>query len=206
MHDGSIELMVHRRTLYDDSQGVGEPMNETAYGTGLVVRGRHVLILETPQLSASHHRPAAQQLFMSPLHTYALPGISYTDYSNNYHQIWSSLNESLPYNIHLLTFDQLAANVFLIRVEHYFEFNEDATYSKSTQIDLDSLFNTLGKIKDLVELTLAGNMPLSEMKRLVWQTNDHQSSNLKLTSTRPRKSPSIKKFYLCFQYFQSQTH
>ncbi|CAF0726334.1 unnamed protein product [Adineta ricciae] len=191
MHDGSIELMVHRRTLHDDSQGVGEPMNETAYGTGLVVRGRHVLILETPQLSASHHRPTAQQLFMSPLQTYALPGISYTDYSNNYRQTWSSLNESLPYNVHLLTFDQLAANVFLIRVEHYFELNEDATYSKSAQIDLDSLFNTLGKIKDLAELTLAGNMPLSEMKRLVWQTNDHQSSNLKLTKSNTSKSTIV---------------
>ena len=39
--EGEIELMVHRRLLYDDSLGVGEALNETGSdGNGLVVRGR----------------------------------------------------------------------------------------------------------------------------------------------------------------------
>ena len=52
IHDGSVEIMIHRRLLYDDALGVGEPLNETAYGEGLVVRGRHFLIVEPPASSA----------------------------------------------------------------------------------------------------------------------------------------------------------
>ena len=45
--------MLHRRILYDDSLGVSEPLNETAFGEGLVVRGRHFLIVEPPASSAA---------------------------------------------------------------------------------------------------------------------------------------------------------
>ena len=58
--------MIHRRLLHDDRLGANEALNETAYGVGLVVRGRHVLILEPPSSSALHHRVAAQRLFMHP--------------------------------------------------------------------------------------------------------------------------------------------
>ncbi|CAF3582661.1 unnamed protein product [Rotaria sp. Silwood1] len=188
MHDGSVELMVHRRTLYDDSQGVGEPMNETAYGKGLVICGKHFLIVEPPESSAVYHRPTAQHIYMHPISTYALPELSYANYANSFRQTWSALIESMPYNVHLLTLDQLTSKIFLIRVEHYFELNEDDTFSKPVQIDLQNLFNSLGKIIDILELTLGANLPLNDMKRLVWRTINNESSHSKLTGIEKNKN------------------
>ncbi|CAF3855565.1 unnamed protein product [Rotaria magnacalcarata] len=207
MHDGSVELMIHRRTLYDDSQGVGEPMNETAYGKGLVICGKHFLIIEPPENSALYHRRTAQQLYMSPISTYALPTVSYTDYSNNFRQTWSALTEEMPYNVHLLTLDQLTVKVFLIRIEHYFELHEDDTFSKPVQVDLQFFFDSLGKIMDLTELTLSANLPLNDMNRLIWRTaNDESSyskpthSNASLTNTIVTLNPmQIKTFQVTLE-------
>ena len=99
--------MVHRRLLYDDGFGVGEALNESAFGQGLVVRGRHVLVVEQPTSSARLHRVLAQQLYMHPLATYALTEQSYADYSSAYRLTWSALTDVLPLNVHLLTFDQI---------------------------------------------------------------------------------------------------
>ena len=44
--DGCVELMVHRRLLDDDHFGVGEALDETQYGMGLVTMGNHVLVVE----------------------------------------------------------------------------------------------------------------------------------------------------------------
>mmetsp|Transcript_25642 Transcript_25642/g.27549 ORF Transcript_25642/g.27549 Transcript_25642/m.27549 type:complete len:502 (-) Transcript_25642:69-1574(-) len=58
--DGTLELMVHRRTLVDDARGVGEALNETEVGItscppygnatrmgkGLIIRGTHRILVE----------------------------------------------------------------------------------------------------------------------------------------------------------------
>lgn len=60
-------LQVHRRLLHDDNRGVAEPLLEPGdYHDGLVVRGRHLILLETADSSADHHRLWAQQEFMAP--------------------------------------------------------------------------------------------------------------------------------------------
>ncbi|CAF0769192.1 unnamed protein product [Adineta ricciae] len=200
VRDGSLELMVHRRTLFDDALGVGEPLNETAFGQGLVVRGKHFLIVDKPQSSALYHRFQSQNLYMRPLATYALPHLSYADYSATYRQTWSALTKDLPLNIHLLTFDQLDAKQYLIRVEHYFEVNEDDTYSNAVTFDLQQLFQTQGTITDIVELTLAGNLALADMERLEWITKEGESSKMR----KPKKI-SIKDVNIVLNPMQIRT-
>jgi lysosomal alpha-mannosidase len=190
IHDGSIEIMVHRRILTDDpiTASLAEPLNETAYGKGLVVRGKHLIVIDRPENSASIHRTAAQQLYMQPISTFALTNLSYANYSTNYRQTWSALVNTMPRNLHLLTLDQLSPKQYLVRVEHYFELNEDATYSQPIQIDLQQLLTSLGEITDVNELILTANMHLSEMNRLNWTTTENESSHWKAT----------RKFYIIF--------
>jgi lysosomal alpha-mannosidase len=182
IRDGSLEIMLHRRLLYDDDLGVSEPLNESAFGEGLVVRGRHSLIVDAPATSALAHRVSAQNMYMHPLATYSLTQQSYADYSAAYRLTWSALTDVLPLNVHLLTLDQLGPKDFLIRVEHYFELNEDDTYSHPVTIDLQSIFKSIGTINNTVELTLGGNLPLADLQRLKWVTSDAESNEMKIAS------------------------
>lgn len=59
--DGSIELMVHRRLLHDDAFGVGEALNETAYGKGLIARGTHYLVFNTKKSNGDKFSHATER-------------------------------------------------------------------------------------------------------------------------------------------------
>jgi lysosomal alpha-mannosidase len=177
MLDGSIELMVHRRLTYDDRLGAHEALNETAFGEGLVVRGRHFLLVEPPATSAVFHRVGSQQLYMHPLITLGLTQQTFTDYSAAYRLTWSALVDTLPLNVHLLTLDQTDAKIFLVRVEHYFELEEDDTFSHPVTFDLQSIFQAIGNITSAVELTLNGNLELAKLQRLTWITTEGESSS-----------------------------
>ena len=53
--------------MYDDHRGIFEPLNETGEsGEGLVIRGKHLLILDTIDNSAHTQRMMAEELMMTP--------------------------------------------------------------------------------------------------------------------------------------------
>jgi lysosomal alpha-mannosidase len=76
--------MVHRRCLYDDSFGVGEALNETAYGYGLVVRGTHFLILGDKTNSMKMARSLSHELYKQPQISFIPTSLSFSDWSALY--------------------------------------------------------------------------------------------------------------------------
>lgn len=63
--NGDVELMVHRRCIHDDAFGVGEALEETAFGEGLVARGKHYVILGPKENSSSDISTAAQERLLA---------------------------------------------------------------------------------------------------------------------------------------------
>jgi hypothetical protein len=67
---------------------------------------------------------------------------------------------------------------YLVRVEHYFELNEDNTYSQPVTFDLQSIFKAIGTISNTVELTLSANLELLKLQRLKWLSSNEESSSV----------------------------
>ena len=93
MQDGAMEIMIHRRLLFDDAFGVGEPLNESAFGQGLVVRGKHWLQFEMggDAAAAQRHRFKAQELFMDTILTFIPTTLSYDEWHSKFNMYFSAL-------------------------------------------------------------------------------------------------------------------
>jgi lysosomal alpha-mannosidase len=179
--DGSIEIMLHRRVLHDDSLGVSEPLNELGSDSnGLVANGLLHLFFNTTQNSARLHREDAHRINNRPLvffttQNFDLPGSNFSELP----QI------TLPSNIHLLTLlpeyssnSQNNIGTLLVRLEHFYELNEDSTLSIPVTLDLDSVFGSVFNIINVEELALGANMNVEDLnQRLKW--NEESNKNKK---------------------------
>ena len=181
INDGQVELLVHRRLLYDDAFGVGEALNEEQFGVGLVARGKHYLLVDTDEETANaRHRLFANELFMSP-HVTFYPGELQQSYVNRANELDVQLNTELPSNVNLLTLQPWYTNgevaganrFFLIRLEHLFQTVEHSTLGTEVTIDVGGLLTSLGTVVSMRETTLGGNLFLDEKPtEMTWRSND----------------------------------
>ncbi|XP_045508968.1 lysosomal alpha-mannosidase-like isoform X1 [Colias croceus] len=158
LQEGQIELMLHRRLLHDDAFGVGEALNETANGKGLVVRGRQRVLFEN---SNSHvfKQKSIYEYHLEPI-------VFVSDAKDLEFKDWVTLDNcfvglknELPEGIHLLTLEPWSEGKVLLRFENYLQKSENST----REIDLNGIFSFL-TISQFRETTLAANQWLGREK------------------------------------------
>ena len=185
--DGSLELMVQRRLLQDDSRGVGEPLNETAYVTSYddseackgchmgppqIVRGVHTLTLTKPANGVKALRTVSERIdqplvavFSDVLDPVAAPKTS------------PGAPYELPQNVKLLTLMPWQTGKdggplpLLARFAHLYAVGEDADLSQAATVPLEEFFGTLGLAVESVEwMSLTGNMLQADAdaRKLAW--------------------------------------
>ncbi|KAJ3663686.1 hypothetical protein Zmor_007917 [Zophobas morio] len=158
---GVVELMVHRRDTKDDEIGVAEVLNEQQYNKGLYARGQHYLTfgkLEPETSPVTFERDLARRNLLAPVVLVGDAtgdGFTLEKVQATFNFKFEALSKSLDDNVHILTLEPWKDS-YLLRLEHIFEKNEDATLSTDAEVDLENLF-TQFNITELKSVTLGAN-------------------------------------------------
>ncbi len=164
--DGSVELMIHRRLSRDDGYGMEEELNELGYdGKGLVVRGKHLLLLSTIDESMKSVKKLSKELFWKPLPMFT------TVSKSSFKKSSISFSKGIDERIHLLTLEELSQNDILLRLEFFPELIESE--SKSVSISLKRIFTNL-EVIDAIETSLTGIEAKSivESRKMKWNCSE----------------------------------
>lgn len=79
-------MQLHRRLLYDDNKGVVEPLDETAFGEGLVVRGTHTVQLNSLNMAADAHRLKTVETVYAPVSMVAKSTFQLNDWISRFNK------------------------------------------------------------------------------------------------------------------------
>ncbi|KYQ93883.1 alpha-mannosidase [Tieghemostelium lacteum] len=168
LDNGEIEFMLHRRTLYDDQRGVGEPMNESTQ----IITTTKLIFHDISTRAQSHYRPQAQSI-SNPLYPmFTTTSMSSTLWPQQYSSSYSPLTGDLPEGLKIQTLQWVDSTMdaVLLRIQNIYQLDgQDTEDPQTVQIDLSQLFNSL-KISSVTEMNLTGVMKYSNINRLQWNT------------------------------------
>ncbi|KAK9108609.1 hypothetical protein Syun_024620 [Stephania yunnanensis] len=134
--DGQIELMLHRRLLYDDSRGVAEALNELVCVDkdcrGLIIRGSFYFRIDPLGEGAKWRRITGQEIYSPFLLAFAEETSG--SWAKSHVASFSGIapSYSLPDNVALITLQELEDGQVLLRLAHLFEI------SKVTEMNLSA--------------------------------------------------------------------
>ncbi|XP_033167145.1 lysosomal alpha-mannosidase isoform X2 [Drosophila mauritiana] len=194
LKDGSLELMVHRRLLKDDAFGVGEALNETEFGDGLIARGKHHLFFgkstdrEGVSLKGIERLTQLEKLLPTWKFFSNMEDYSADEWQTAFTNIFSGISLVLPKPVHLLTLEPWHENQLLVRFEHIMENGEDASYSQPVQFNVKNVLSAFD-VEGIRETTLDGNAWLDESRRLQFAPDPEEAAfNTYATFSQPAES------------------
>ncbi|KAF9622794.1 hypothetical protein IFM89_034029 [Coptis chinensis] len=147
--DGELELMLHRRMIYDDSRGVVGSLDETVCVEntceGLKVRGNYYMSIHELGAGARWRRTTGQQVYSPFLLAFTHEKMENWIASDVTSATAMDPNYSLPPNVALITLQELDDGNVLLRLAHLYE------------------------IIEVKETSLSSNQDKSEMKKMEWK-------------------------------------
>lgn len=190
LHDGQIEMLIHRRLIYDDGRGVGQALDA------------RVRVLSTSRLifNADEQEFMSDVRFNSQLHTHtphwfvgqvsSVPSSPTEDVAAE-EEVAAQPSPSrslLPANVHLHALTALWDKSLLVRFQHLFAAGESATYAVPAVVQLANILpkaiTANAAAYTIVETDLLGVNPLAEMERIPFKTC--RSSSGEAYTTPPR--------------------
>ncbi|XP_038221354.1 lysosomal alpha-mannosidase-like isoform X3 [Zerene cesonia] len=158
LQEGQIELMLHRRLLHDDAFGVGEALNETANGKGLVVRGRQRVLFEKSDQRVEKQKRIYEYHLEPIVFVADAKDLELNDWVT-LDNCFIGLKKELPEGVHLLTLEPWSEGRVLIRFENYLQKSVNSTRA----VDFNDIFSFLTFVR-FRETTLAANQWLGRDK------------------------------------------
>ncbi|KAF8400067.1 hypothetical protein HHK36_015942 [Tetracentron sinense] len=203
--DGQIELMLHRRLLYDDSKGLIEALNEKVCVldecTGITIQGKFYLRIDPPGEGAKWRRSVGQEIYSPFLLAFAeQDGDNWT---SSHVPTFSGMDPSysLPDNVAMITLQEIEDGKVLLRLAHLYEAGEDKDLSVMASVELKKLFpgkkvEAMGAymtINKVTEMSLSANQLREEMekKRLVWRVEVSPEEEPKVVKGGPVDSAKL---------------
>ncbi|XP_022230107.2 lysosomal alpha-mannosidase-like [Drosophila obscura] len=157
--NGQLEMLLHRRLMFNDGGGVGEALNEEQYGKGLIARGKLFLVLNSIKKGNTLAERLAEKELHLPFYKFFSKGSSGSTTAIPIPHSITDFND-FPKSVHLLTLEPFTDDEILLRVENFLDHIE----GKVVSFNIRQIFDSLGGV-EIRETTLDGNLPLSQMKR-----------------------------------------